>query len=191
MNYFNANGKYPNGKYQFNDFATISICNKFNNGACISGINYKFKKGDVIDVTNQSLNDNIHEWQAQLPTPEQITTVPFSILTKVDDSTPVTTTFEKSTYTTNPEDYQPIYTGGGIPDEEKVSNKKSDCGTLGIGGLFQFHCWKKDAQVAAIIGVLSFAGYGVYNKKTPLAIAGLGLLGGLSGLIVTSIKPKK
>lgn len=110
MNYFNANGTYPNGKYQFNDFATINICNVFNNvGACISGINYNFKKGDVIDVTNQSFNDIIQEWQAQLPIPEQIRTVPFSILTKVDDSTPVTTTFEKSTYTTNPQDYQPIY----------------------------------------------------------------------------------
>lgn len=82
-----------------------------------------------------------------------------------------------------------VNSGGGIPAAEANSNANCES-VLGVGGLFQFHCWQKDAKILSLVGLVAFSGYGIYTKKTPIKIIGLGLLGVLSGLVVTSIKPK-
>ena len=80
--------------------------------------------------------------------------------------------------------------GGGIPEDHiNDNNPRKDCAG-GFYGDFRWHCWRKDAQIAFGIGAAALLGYGILKKKSPLNIAGLTLLGGISGLIILSMKPR-
>ena len=77
--------------------------------------------------------------------------------------------------------------GGGIPeDHTNDNNPRKDCG----GYNFSFHCWKSEAQVGFGLGSALMLGYGIYNKKSTMSIIGLTLLGGLGGLIASSMIKK-
>jgi hypothetical protein len=77
--------------------------------------------------------------------------------------------------------------GGGIPeDHTNDNNPRKDCAG-GFYGDFRFHCWRKEAQVGFGLGSALFLGYGIYNKKSTMSIIGLTLLGGLGGIIASSM----
>ena len=81
------------GKYQFNTSSDLTVTTDFNNvGIPLKSILYNFKSGDVIDVQKMFFNDKNNSWEAQVSLiTEANRTVPFSILNKVADNTPITT----------------------------------------------------------------------------------------------------
>jgi heat shock protein HspQ len=93
--------KPSTGKYKFTTFADITVTTQFNNiGLPIKNVLYHFNNGDVIDVQKMFFNDKSNEWEAQLSAiTEQNRTVPFSVLTKVADSTPITTNISRKEQT--------------------------------------------------------------------------------------------
>jgi hypothetical protein len=80
------------GKYKFNTLATLTVTTSFNNvGMPLKSKLYSFKSGDVIDVQKMFFKEGIG-WEAQVSAiTEQNRTVPFSVLVKVADTTPITT----------------------------------------------------------------------------------------------------
>jgi len=73
--------------------------------------------------------------------------------------------------------------GGGIPE---ISKPTSDCG----GWNFSFHCWRTEAKVGFGIGTALMVAYAINKKKGVGSIVGLGLLGGIGGLFVSSMFKK-
>jgi len=75
--------------------------------------------------------------------------------------------------------------GGGIP-EDNTNDSRKGCG----GYNFSFRCWRSEAQVGFGLGSALMLGYGIYKKKSTMSIIGLTLLGGLGGLIASSMIKK-
>ena len=75
--------------------------------------------------------------------------------------------------------------GGGIPkDHTNDNNPRKGCNELLD---LRFHCWRKEAQVGFGLGSALLLGYGIYKKKSTMSIIGLTLLGGLGGIIASSM----
>jgi hypothetical protein len=84
--------------------------------------------------------------------------------------------------------YNPANGGGGTPeDHTNDNNPRKDCNNLLD---FRFHCWSNEAQIGFGIGTALMIAYGINKKKSVPAIAGLGLLGAIGGIAISSwVKP--
>ena len=88
------------GKYRFNKPTDITVTTQFNNvGMPLKSTSAHFNSGDVIDVQKVLYNDKGAGWEAIIDNGNPVLqnrTVPFSILTKVPDSTLVTINVDKT-----------------------------------------------------------------------------------------------
>jgi hypothetical protein len=148
--------KPSTGKYRFNTFADLTVTTQFNSaGIPLKSVLYHFNNGDVIDVQKMFFNDK--GWEAQVSAiTEQNRTVPFSILTKVADTTPITTNISRTEKTFSGSTDGMVF-GGGQPNNS--SNKQTTTnpttaksiftpkniviGVLAIGAILGLLKWKK------------------------------------------------
>ena len=147
--------KPSTGKYMFNTFADISVTTQFNNsGVPLKGVIYRFNQGDVIDVQRMLFNSDGEGWEAQVSAiTEQNRTVPFSILIKVADTTPITTNIIRTEKTfggsTNPIFYdgQPNDSSRQTANPTTTKNifipKNIVIGFLAIGAILSLLKWRK------------------------------------------------
>lgn len=138
----------PKGKYRFNTFADLTVTTQFNNaGVPLKSVLYHFNNGDVIDVQKMFFNDKGEGWEAQVSTiTEQNRTVPFSILTKVADTTPITANISRTEKTFNGSTDGMVF-GGGQPNSNTTKNiftpKNIIIGVLAIGAVLGLLKWQK------------------------------------------------
>jgi hypothetical protein len=144
------------GKYRFNTFADLTVNTQFNSaGIPLKSVLYHFKNGDVIDVQNMFFNDKGEGWEAQISAiTEQNLTVPFSILTKVADTTPITTNISRTEKTHSGSTDDMVFGGVQSNNSSKQNvnptNAKSIftpkniiIGVLAIGAILGLLKWKK------------------------------------------------
>ena len=127
------------GKYKFNTFADLTVITEFNNiGMPLKNVLYHFNNGDVIDVQKMFFNDKGEGWEAQVSAiTEQNRTVPFSILTKVSDATPITTNISRKEQTLSGSKDGMAYSGQPNGSKQFVWTpmKKVVAGALAIGAV--------------------------------------------------------
>jgi len=140
------------GKYKFNTLANLTITTSFNNvGMPLKSKLYSFKSGDVIDVQKMFFKEGIG-WEAQVSAiTEQNRTVPFSILVKVPDTTPITTVDAKERTLSGSRDGM---VSGNPPSDNKSTSttdtkktfstpKNIVIGLLVLGAVFGILKWQK------------------------------------------------
>lgn len=91
------------GKYKFNTFVDLNVSTQFNSvGIPLKKVLYHFNNGDVIDVQKMFFNDKSQGWEAEISAiTEQNRTVPFSVLNKVSDNTPISANISRTEKTFN------------------------------------------------------------------------------------------
>jgi hypothetical protein len=149
--------KPSTGKYRFNTFADLTVTTQFNSaGIPLKSVLYHFNSGDVIDVQKMFFNDKGEGWEAQVSAiTEQNRTVPFSILIKVADTTPVTTNISRTEKTFSGSTDGMVF-GGGQPSnttKQTVTTpttakniftpKNIVIGILAIGAVLGLLKWQK------------------------------------------------
>jgi hypothetical protein len=149
--------KPSTGKYRFNTFADLTVTTQFNNaGVPLKSVLYHFNNGDVIDVQKMFFNDKGEGWEAQVSAvTEQNKTVPFSILTKVADTTPVTANISRTEKTFSGSTDGMVFDGGQSNNTTKQATttqttaktfftpKNIVIGVLAIGAILGLLKWKK------------------------------------------------
>jgi len=141
------------GKYKFNTPTDLTVITEYTNiGAPLKSVSYRFNSGDVIDVQQMFMIQGSglqgSGWEAVVSAiKEQNRTVPFSILTKVPDNTPITTNISRTEKSGN---YVPIGdTSKNVPlspipnDKKPFSQKNIVIGVLVIGAIVGLLKWKK------------------------------------------------
>ena len=78
--------------------------------------------------------------------------------------------------------------GGRLIPEDAVNEYNSRKGCDGISPAFR--CWRTEAKVGFGIGTALMVAYAINKKKGVGSIVGLGLLGGIGGLFVSSMFKK-
>lgn len=149
--------KPSTGKYRFNTFADLTVTTQFNSaGIPLKSVLYHFNNGDVIDVQKMFFNDKGEGWEAQVSAiTEQNRTVPFSILTKVADTTPITTNISRTEKTFSGSTDGMVF-GGGQPNNSSTkqttnptpaksifTTKNIVIGVLAIGAILGLLKWQK------------------------------------------------
>jgi hypothetical protein len=149
--------KPSTGKYRFNTFADLTVTTQFNSaGIPLKSVLYHFNSGDVIDVQKMFFNDKGKGWEAQVSAiTEQNRTVPFSILTKVADTTPITTNISRTEKTFSGSTDGMVF-GGGQPNnttKQTATNpttaknfftpKNIVIGIVAIGAILGLLKWQK------------------------------------------------
>lgn len=142
--------KPSTGKYRFNTSADLTVTTQFNSaGVPLKSVLYHFNNGDVIDVQKMFFNDKGEGWEAQVSAiTEQNRAVPFSILTKVADTTPITTNINRTEKTFNGSTDGMVF-GGGQPNNSSTkqtantTTKNIVIAVLAIGGILGLLKWQK------------------------------------------------
>lgn len=142
--------KPSTGKYRFNTFANLTVTTQFNSaGIPLKSVLYHFKNGDVIDVQKMGFNDKGEGWEAQVSAiTEQNRAVPFSILTKVADTTPITTNISRTEKTFSGSTDGMVF-GGGQPNNSSTkqtantTTKNIVIAVLAIGAILGLLKWQK------------------------------------------------
>lgn len=136
------------GKYKFNTFADLTVTTEFNSiGIPLKAVLYHFNSGDVIDVQEMYFDDKTNEYTAKVSAiKEQNRSVPFSILTKVADTTPITTNISRTekTYSGSTEGMVGNFPNPQPADSANPSKKLDNLKRIGIIVII----------VLAIIGIL-------------------------------------